>query len=78
MFADLTASVDWNTSFDWSQSSKHIEEDKLELNWDDDVDEGDDTDSPPMSMKLDKKREDVVHKLSENDDSKNLFLLTTN
>lgn len=78
MFADSAVSVDWSTSLDWSQSSKHIEEDNLELNWDDDVGEGDDADSPPMSMKLDEKKEDIAHKLPENDDSKNLFLLTMN
>lgn len=77
VFLETTADVDWNTSsFDWSQSSKRIEEDKLELNWDDDeMDEGEDADSPPMSMKLDKKEQDNVHK-SENDNSKTfLFFL---
>ncbi|KYN36646.1 DmX-like protein 2 [Trachymyrmex septentrionalis] len=58
--------TDWGTSsFEWSQSSKRMEEDKLELNWDDD-ETGEDADSPPMSMKLDKKEQDNVHKL-END-----------
>lgn len=49
-----------------------MEEDKLELNWDDDPADGDDADSPPMSMKFDKK-EDNVHK-AENDNSKKLSL----
>ncbi|XP_014484134.1 PREDICTED: dmX-like protein 2 [Dinoponera quadriceps] len=66
---DAAASVDWGTpSFDWSQSGRRMEEDKLELNWDDDPADGDDADSPPMSMKLDKK-EDDTHKLeNDNDD----------
>ncbi|XP_032686027.1 dmX-like protein 2 isoform X2 [Odontomachus brunneus] len=65
---DSAASVDWDTpSFDWSQS-RCMEEDKLELNWDDDPVDGDDADSPPMSMKLDKKVEDA-HK-PDNDNSK--------
>ncbi|KYN09879.1 DmX-like protein 2 [Trachymyrmex cornetzi] len=65
---ETAGDIDWNTSsFDWSQSSKRMEEDKLELNWDDDeTGEGEDADSPPMSMKLDKKEQDNVHK-SEND-----------
>jgi len=51
-----------------------MEEDKLELNWDDDeTGEGEDADSPPMSMKLDKKEQDNIHK-PENDNSK-IFLL---
>lgn len=49
-----------------------MEEDKLELNWDDDPVDGDDADSPPMSMKLDKKEEDT-HKPG-NDNSKELLL----
>ncbi|KAG5343356.1 DMXL2 protein, partial [Acromyrmex heyeri] len=65
---ETAGNTDWGTSsFDWSQNSKRMEEDKLELNWDDDeTGEGEDTDSPPMSMKLDKKEQDNVHK-SEND-----------
>ncbi|KYM98277.1 DmX-like protein 2 [Cyphomyrmex costatus] len=65
---ETVGAVDWGTSsFDWSQSSKRMEEDKLELNWDDDeIGEGEDADSPPMSMKLDKKEQDNVHK-PEND-----------
>ncbi|XP_077255779.1 rabconnectin-3 alpha isoform X4 [Temnothorax americanus] len=62
------ADVDWGTpSFDWSQSSNRVKGDKLELNWDDDeTGEGEDADSPPMSMKLDKKEQDNAHK-SETD-----------
>ncbi|XP_070155558.1 dmX-like protein 2 isoform X6 [Polyergus mexicanus] len=55
---ETAASLDWNTSsFDWSHSTRRAQEDKLELNWDDDDDagEGEDVDSPPISMKLDKK-----------------------
>ncbi|KAL6428111.1 hypothetical protein ACFW04_008468 [Cataglyphis niger] len=57
---ETAASFDWSTqSFDWSQSTRRVEEDKLELNWDDDdADEGEDADSPPMSMKFDKKEQD--------------------
>ncbi|XP_029173439.1 dmX-like protein 2 isoform X2 [Nylanderia fulva] len=65
---DTAASLDWNTSssFDWSQSTKRIEEDKLELNWDnDDAGEGEDIDSPPMSMKLDKKEPENAYKETE-------------
>lgn len=71
-----TAAVDWNTSsFDWSQSSKRMEEDKLELSWDDDeTGEGEDVDSPPMSMKFDKKEPDNNAHKTENDNSK-IFLL---
>lgn len=76
MFSETAASLDWNTpSFDWSQSTRRIEEDKLELNWDDD-DAGEDEDSPPMSMKLDKKEPDNVYN-SEIDNSKNFFLKIT-
>lgn len=74
MFADsaAAAAADWSTSsFAWSQGTRRMEEDKLELNWDDDVGESEDADSPPMSMKLDKKEEEDVHKSSENDSSKN-------
>lgn len=66
---DTAASLDWNTSssFDWSQSTKRIEEDKLELNWDDDdAGEGEDADSPPMSMKLDKKEPENTYKETDN------------
>lgn len=69
--------MDWGTSssFDWSQSSKRMEEDKLELNWDDETGEGEDADSPPMSMKLDKKeKEDNTHK-PEDDNSKTFLFL---
>ncbi|XP_050459131.1 dmX-like protein 2 isoform X2 [Cataglyphis hispanica] len=57
---ETAASLDWSTqSLDWSQSTRRVEEDKLELNWDDDdADEGEDVDSPPMSMKFDKKEPD--------------------
>lgn len=70
-----TAAVDWNTSsFDWSQS-KRMEEDKLELNWDDDeTGEGEDADSPPMSMKFDKKEPDNNAHKTKTDDSKTFFL----
>lgn len=52
-----------------------MEEDKLELNWDDDdAGEDEDADSPPMSMKLDKKEPDNAYN-SEIDNSKSLFLL---
>lgn len=73
MLLETGSAVDWgSSSFDWSQSSKRMEEDKLELNWDDDeTGEAEDADSPPMSMKLDKKEleQNHVHK-SENDNSK--------
>lgn len=71
MFSDTAASLDWNTpSFDLSQSTRRVEEDKLELNWDDDdAGEGEDADSPPMSMKLDKKEPENAYK-SEIDNSK--------
>ncbi|CAL1683436.1 unnamed protein product [Lasius platythorax] len=61
---DTAASLDWNTpSFDLSQSTRRVEEDKLELNWDDDdAGEGEDADSPPMSMKLDKKEPKNAYK----------------
>lgn len=60
---ETAASLDWNTpSFDWSHSTRRAEEDKLELNWDDDdAGEGEDADSPPMSMKLDKKEPDNAY-----------------
>jgi len=55
-----------------------MEEDKLELNWDDDeTGEGEDADSPPMSMKLDKKEQDNIHK-PENDNSKTFLLFFVN
>ncbi|XP_020293117.1 dmX-like protein 2 isoform X3 [Pseudomyrmex gracilis] len=55
---EIVSSVDWGaSSFDWSQSGRRMDEDKLELNWDDDAGEDEDADSPPMSMKLDKKEE---------------------
>ncbi|XP_011258519.2 dmX-like protein 2 isoform X5 [Camponotus floridanus] len=61
---ETATSFDWNTpSFDWSQSTKRIEEDKLELNWDDDAGEDEDADSPPMTMKLDKKEPDNAYNL---------------
>lgn len=75
---ETTSTGDWgSSSFDWSQSSKRMEEDKLELNWDDDeVGEGEDADSPPMSMKLDKKEQlDKNVPKSENDNSKTFLLL---
>ncbi|XP_011350265.1 dmX-like protein 2 isoform X8 [Ooceraea biroi] len=66
---ETATAVDWGTpSFDWSQSTKRMEEDKLELNWDDDeVGESEDIDSPPMSMKLDKKKEDKIEHKTEDD-----------
>ncbi|KAH0954621.1 hypothetical protein HN011_003189 [Eciton burchellii] len=68
---ETAISVDWSTSsFDWSQNTRHTEEDKLELNWDDDeVGEGEDIDSPPMSMKFDKKEEANVQKIEDNKDA---------
>ncbi|XP_019697978.1 dmX-like protein 2 isoform X2 [Harpegnathos saltator] len=67
---DSVASVDWGTSsFDWSQNSRRIEEDKLELNWDDDPVDDDDADSPPMSMKLDRKEEDNAAPKLDNDNN---------
>lgn len=73
LFSETAASLDWNTpSFDWSHSTRRAEEDKLELNWDDDdAGEGEDADSPPMSMKLDKKEPDNAYN-SEIDNSKSL------
>jgi len=73
LFAETATSVDWSTpSFDWSRNTRPIEEDKLELNWDDDeVGEGEDIDSPPMSMKFDKKEEINVQKMEDN--SKKFF-----
>jgi hypothetical protein len=73
LFAETAISVDWSTSsFDWSQNTRHTEEDKLELNWDDDeVGESEDIDSPPMSMKFDKKEEANVQKIEDN--SKKFF-----
>lgn len=38
------------------------------------MNEGEDADSPPMSMKLDKKEQDNTHK-SENDNSKTFLFL---
>ncbi|XP_072743215.1 dmX-like protein 2 isoform X6 [Anoplolepis gracilipes] len=67
---EAAASLDWNSSsFDWSQSAGRVE-DKLELNWDDDDDAGDgeDADSPPMTMKFDKKEPDNAYNL-ENDNN---------
>lgn len=42
---------------DWSRPVTHQAEEELVLNWDDDDDvaEHEDADSPPLSMKLDKK-----------------------
>lgn len=77
-FLEATADVDWGTSssFDWSQSSKRMEEDKLELNWDDDeTDEVEDADSPPMSMKLDKKEQDNPQETKLGNDNSKIFLL---
>lgn len=73
LFSETVASLDWGTpSFDWSQSTKRTEEDKLELNWDDD-DAGEDVDSPPISMKFDKKEPDNMYN-SEIDNSKLIFI----
>jgi len=73
LFTETAISVDWSTpSFDWSQNTRPTEEDKLELNWDDDeVGEGEDIDSPPMSMKFDKKEEANMQKIEDN--SKKFF-----
>lgn len=76
LFAEEASSLDWGaSSFDWSQSAKRVEEDKLELNWDDDdAGEAEDVDTPPMSMKLDKKeKEEEEPAKLENDDSKKLL-----
>lgn len=43
---------------DWSQPLNHKTEEELVLNWDDDVAENNDSDSPPLSMKLDGKNTD--------------------
>ncbi|KAL7295893.1 hypothetical protein TKK_0010937 [Trichogramma kaykai] len=48
-----TSVIESASSFDWSQPEVK-KEDELQLNWDDDA-ENDDDESPPMSMKLDKK-----------------------
>jgi len=75
LFSETATSLDWNTpSLDWSQSTRRIEEDKLELNWDDDdAGEDEDADSPPMTMKLDDKKEPDNAYNSEIDNSKNFF-----
>lgn len=72
LLLETAADLDWgSSSFDWSQSSKRNEEDKLELNWDDDeTGEGEDADSPPMSMKLDKKEQDNTHKSQNTENGK--------
>ncbi|KAK9294166.1 hypothetical protein QLX08_011144 [Tetragonisca angustula] len=53
---------------DWSQPMTHQTEEELVLNWEDD-DEHEDTDSPPLSMKLDKK--EVTDDLKETQLEKN-------
>lgn len=52
MSAFLKIFTESASSFDWSQPVVK-KEDELVLNWDDDADNDDE--SPPMSMKLDKK-----------------------
>jgi len=75
LFLETVNAVDWSTSsFDWSQSSKRMEEDKLELNWDDEeTGEGEDIDSPPMSMKLDKKEQDAYNAYKSGNDNSKIF-----
>lgn len=53
-----------------------MEEDKLELNWDDDeTGEGEDADSPPISMKFDKKEQDNSQENKSESDNSKIFLL---
>ncbi|XP_053977801.1 dmX-like protein 2 isoform X6 [Hylaeus volcanicus] len=54
---------------DWSEPASRKSDEELVLNWDDDAVENDDNDSPPMSMKLDRKDSKSSEKDEKNDKS---------
>ncbi|XP_012281901.1 dmX-like protein 2 isoform X2 [Orussus abietinus] len=64
-----TSTLDWGApATDWSQPVTRQTDDELDLKWDDEHAENDDDESPPMSMKLDKK-EAVNGEIVEKDDN---------
>ena len=52
--------MDWGSATtDWSEPVSTKKDDELVLNWDDGPAEDDDLESPPMTMKLDRKESEA-------------------